>query len=217
METWWQVAIDEGSKLLVAVVLGGAIGFERELLDKPAGLRTNILIAVGSTLVTIMSVRMAGAEADPGRIAAQIVTGVGFLGAGSIIQSRASVVGLTTAATIWAVAGIGIAIGAGDWPLAVLATVVILSCLTLLRPLEGWRLWRRERLHFQVALERHEALPEVMSVLARADVAVEQTSVTRTPAGLDMNLTCVAKPHSNKELLASLVSINGVVSLSVSE
>ena len=98
--------------LLLASLLGGAIGWEREHSGKPAGLRTNILICMAATLLTDLSVRLApsfGGPADPGRIAAQIVTGMGFLGAGTIIQTRGTVTGLTTAATLWIVAAIGMA------------------------------------------------------------------------------------------------------------
>ena len=99
--------------LVMAMVLGAAIGLERELHGKAAGLRTNILICVGATLYTQLSLYLAGPEGDPGRIAAQIVTGVGFIGAGTILHARGHVSGLTSAATIWFVAAIGIAVGAG--------------------------------------------------------------------------------------------------------
>ena len=109
-------------KLLLAVILGGLIGLEREIAGKPAGLRTNILICVGAALLTDVSVQI-GASASPGlprvgdpaRIAAQIVTGIGFIGAGTIMQAKGTVIGLTSAATIWVVAAIGMAIGAGQY------------------------------------------------------------------------------------------------------
>jgi len=98
-------------QLSLATLFGGAIGLERELGGKPAGLRTNILICIGSVLYTKLSITMAGGNADPTRIAAQIVTGVGFIGAGTILHARGAVVGLTSAATIWVVAAIGVALG----------------------------------------------------------------------------------------------------------
>lgn len=121
-------------KLLVAILCGGLIGVEREINDKPAGLRTNILICVGATIFMILSMEMPslagpGMIADPGRIGAQIVTGIGFLGAGAIIHSRASVHGLTTAATIWIVASIGMAVGIGMFAFSIMATAVILFVL----------------------------------------------------------------------------------------
>src|SRR5207237_5928656 len=105
-------------KLALAVVLGGAIGLEREIKGKPAGLRTNILICVGSALLTDVSMRIGLVDGgprigDPARLAAQIVSGIGFIGAGTIMQGGGMVTGLTSAATIWVVASLGIAIGAG--------------------------------------------------------------------------------------------------------
>ncbi|CUS88767.1 MgtC/SapB family protein, partial [Candidatus Kryptonium thompsonii] len=102
-------------KFFLAIVFGGLIGLERELKGKPAGFRTNILICLGSTLYMILSMKIAG---DPGRIAAQVVTGIGFIGAGTIIQARGTITGLTTAATIFVVASIGLAIGSNQIILA---------------------------------------------------------------------------------------------------
>jgi putative Mg2+ transporter-C (MgtC) family protein len=120
-------------KLSLAVVLGGAIGLEREIAGKPAGLRTNILICMGAALLTDVSIGMTTVGGvrvgDPSRLAAQIITGIGFLGAGSIMQARGTITGLTTAATIWVVAAIGITVGAGHYLEAagagVLVTVVL--------------------------------------------------------------------------------------------
>jgi putative Mg2+ transporter-C (MgtC) family protein len=124
--------------LLLATVLGGAIGVERELSQKPAGLRTNILICLAATLLTDLSVEAAAASAaDPTRIAAQIVTGVGFLGAGTIIQARGTVTGLTSAATLWIVATIGMAIGFGAVTEALGTTVLVLLILIPLRRVEA--------------------------------------------------------------------------------
>lgn len=118
--------------LLFAVLLGGAVGFERERRGKAAGLRTNILICVGAALFTRLSIELAGNGGDPGRIAAQIVTGVGFLGAGTIIRARGHITGLTSAATIWMVAAIGMGIGAGRLYEAAGATLLVIAVLGLL-------------------------------------------------------------------------------------
>jgi len=124
--------------LILATVLGGAIGWEREHAQKPAGLRTNILICLAATLFTDISIQAGSAPGvgDPGRIAAQIVTGVGFLGAGTIIQSRGTVTGLTTAATFWIVAAIGMAIGYGAYVEAAGTTLLVLLTLIPLRGFE---------------------------------------------------------------------------------
>lgn len=130
MEVNWPDVIS----LLAAAVLGGVIGLERELRGKAAGLRTNILICLGSCIFTIISTGLCGS--DPGRIAAQIVAGIGFLGAGAIIHSGIGIHGLTTAAGIWVVASIGMACGAGFYFLAVSATALTLIVLLLLPPFE---------------------------------------------------------------------------------
>ncbi len=118
-------------RLLLATVLGGAIGLQRELSGKEAGLRTDMLICLGSALLTVLSL-YAFPGSDPSRIAAGIATGLGFIGAGVILHRTGGVVvGLTTAATIWTVAGIGIAAGAGKYLISVAATVLVLVILLL--------------------------------------------------------------------------------------
>ena len=124
-------------RLLTAALLGSLLGFEREVRQKSAGLRTNILISVGSALFTLMSYELAeGAAADPSRIAAQIVTGIGFLGAGAIMRTDSGVQGLTTAATVWVNAAVGVAAGGGEYHIAFIATAVTLASLLVLNPLE---------------------------------------------------------------------------------
>lgn len=126
-------------KLLLALALGGMIGVEREIRDKDAGFRTLMFICAGSTLFTIFSVRAAqgsGLAGDPARIAAQIVSGIGFLGAGVILRQNGEVRGLTTAATIWLVAALGIGVGLGQYLYTSLATTVILLALFVFPALE---------------------------------------------------------------------------------
>jgi putative Mg2+ transporter-C (MgtC) family protein len=138
---------------VLAGVLGGAIGMERELRERQAGLRTHLLVAVGAALFTMVSAyawtdwRFSNEEGlvfDPTRIAAQIVTGIGFLGAGAIIRQGLSIRGLTTAATLWVVAAIGMAAGAGYYPAAVITTVLVLLTLWPLRLL-AFRISQRVR------------------------------------------------------------------------
>jgi putative Mg2+ transporter-C (MgtC) family protein len=123
-------------RLMTAALLGAALGFERELRQKDAGLRTNILIAVGSALFTLMSIEISGPSGDPARIAAQIVTGIGFLGAGAIMRTDTGIQGLTTAATVWVNAAVGVAAGGGKYHLALIATGVTLAALWVLEPIE---------------------------------------------------------------------------------
>lgn len=125
-------------RLLLAAALGAMIGLEREWNQKAAGLRTNTLIALGSALFTVMSIELSppNSVADPTRVASQIVTGIGFLGGGAILRYGGSVKGLTTAATIWVNAAIGVAAGGGSFRTAAVAAVTTLIVLRLLLPVE---------------------------------------------------------------------------------
>lgn len=156
-------------KLLLAAFLGGIIGLERELRGKPAGLRTNILIAMGAALFTTISLQMA-VNSDPTRIAAQVVTGIGFLGAGVILREHGAVVGLTIAATIFVVAAIGVAVGAGLWWPSVVAAAIVLVTLLALSPLEGW-LKRKRSNTSPGAAHYSSAERQTLNVLSRVEAA----------------------------------------------
>ena len=126
-------------RLIMAAILGGLVGFERETHNKrTAGFRTHILVCLGSALIMLTSIYMFisygnSTPVDPGRIAAGVVTGIGFLGAGTIIRSRVSVTGLTTAASLWTVAGIGLAVGCGFMMAGIATTIIVLAALYILR------------------------------------------------------------------------------------
>ena len=129
------------ARLLLAAVLGGVIGLERQLRHKPAGLRTNMFICFGAAMFTVLSKQLAGVESDSARIAAQIIPGIGFIGAGSILHAKTSVTGLTTAATLFVVASVGMAAGGGLYRTAFFATLIILLSLVLLGRVEAvWSL-----------------------------------------------------------------------------
>ena len=129
-------------RLLLSVILSGLVGLEREAKGRAAGFRTHILVCLGSTLIMLTGVYMAehyrglGVEMDPSRLAAQVVSGIGFLGAGTIIQFRDSVRGLTTAASVWAASGVGLAVGAGFYLGAAASTVIVLVVLHALHSFE---------------------------------------------------------------------------------
>ncbi|MFY9842767.1 MAG: MgtC/SapB family protein [Terriglobales bacterium] len=125
------------ARLLLAAVLGGIIGLERQLRHKPAGLRTNMFICFGAAMFTVLSKQLAGVESDSARIAAQIIPGIGFIGAGSILHARTSVIGLTTAATLFVVASVGMAAGGGLYLTACFSTVIILLALVVLGRMEA--------------------------------------------------------------------------------
>ncbi len=128
-------------RIAVAALLGGIIGLEREWTGHVAGLRTTMLVAIGSCLFTVLSVEafpIKGSAQDTARIAAQIVTGIGFLGAGAVFQNKNHVRGLTTAATIWLVAAIGMAVGTGMYFLATFTTIITEIVLFALKPVSDW-------------------------------------------------------------------------------
>ncbi|KAA3656900.1 MAG: MgtC/SapB family protein [Chloroflexi bacterium] len=146
-------------QLTLASILGGIVGIERELNGHPAGLRTNIMIASSSCLFTILSIKafpLTGAAQDTARVAAQIVTGVGFLGAGAVIQTKKAVHGLTTAATIWMVAAVGMASATSLYGLGIITTLMTTLVLTILRPLTAWLAAKSEvrQQHHQEVYER---------------------------------------------------------------
>lgn len=131
--------LDLALKLGLAVLLGGAIGLERQIAGKAAGLRTNILICLGSAMMMDLSLNLAGGDGrvgDPARLAAQVITGIGFLGAGTIMQSKGTISGLTSAATIWTVAAIGLTVGAGFYIEGLGATAMVMVVLLVLGNLE---------------------------------------------------------------------------------
>ena len=152
-------------QLTLASLLGGIVGIERELNGHPAGLRTNIMIAISSCLFTILSIKafpLVGSAQDTGRVAAQIVTGVGFLGAGAVIQTKKEVHGLTTAATIWMVAAIGMASATSLYGLGIVTTLLTTGVLTLLRPFSTWLSaksevrYQQHQAHFERMVEREK-------------------------------------------------------------
>jgi|TARA_Y100000310_G_scaffold208085_1_gene208587 putative Mg2+ transporter-C (MgtC) family protein len=117
-------------RLFIAVVVGGIIGYERRKVHKPAGLRTHMLVCLGASLFTVVGIT-AFSSADPSRVVAGIVTGIGFLGAGTIFRAKDTVKGLTTAASLWAVAAIGITVGLGEYVIMTTATVLVILILQL--------------------------------------------------------------------------------------
>ena len=194
-------SLDVVFRLGLAAVLGGAIGLERELREREAGLRTHLLVSVGAALFTLVSAyawsdwtfsAAAGLTFDPTRIAAQIVSGIGFLGAGAIIRQGLSVRGLTTAASLWLVAAIGMAAGAGWWQAATIATVGALLTLWPLRDL-AHRLVARVRPEDEqrlvVELEAARGAAPVLAALEDIGGRVSQFQLSETRDGRELVLT----------------------------
>jgi putative Mg2+ transporter-C (MgtC) family protein len=194
-------SLDVLLRLTLAAVLGGAVGMEREIREREAGLRTHLLVSVGAALFTLVSAyawtdwsfsTRDGLVFDPTRIAAQIVTGIGFLGAGAIIRQGLSVRGLTTAATLWLVAGIGMASGAGYWEAAVIATVGAIVTLWPLR-LAAHRILSRIRPEDQqrlvVDLVGRTGAAPVLASLEELGGRVSQFQLSESREGRELVLT----------------------------
>jgi putative Mg2+ transporter-C (MgtC) family protein len=179
-----------GVKIGTALLCGLLLGIERERKDKPAGVRTIVLITLGSTLYMLVSSLVGrhvmgvdlGADAvDPGRIAAQVVSGIGFIGAGTIIQSRGSIHGLTTASVIWVAAGIGLCIGLGYPLLAIATTLVVLGTLIAMEPLRRWLSVHGDEVQLEITLPNDSLT--VQRLLHTAEQhAIEREGVALTPS-----------------------------------
>lgn len=198
-------------KLLMAVACGGAIGFERELSRKPAGLRTNVLVCVGAALFMIVS-RHIGAGApytDPARLVAQVVTAIGFIGAGVILQSRGSISGLTSAATILLVAAVGITIGEGMFTVAVMTTVLIIIVLVLLRKVERAFVRRGRLFHYQLKTpDAPQALARLLDLLESEGLRMDDFSVKDSDQGYhELRFAVVTSLHKNSRLIKLLPEI----------
>ena len=218
--------IDIVFRLGLAALLGGAIGLERELRERGAGLRTHLLVSVGAALFTMVSAYAwtdwafstpQGLVFDPTRIAAQIVSGIGFLGAGAIIRHGLSIRGLTTAASLWLVAAIGMASGAGYWEAALVATVGAIVTLWPLRTLER-RLVRRikpsDEQRLTVELEGRQGAAPVLFALEGLGARVDQFQLNDMEQGRELVLT-LQFPSSTEATavtgrLAELEHVTGV-------
>lgn len=177
--------IDIMIKLALSVVLGGLVGLERERHSQPAGLKTHIILCIGATLLTIVSISMSrdlGSErlTDPTRIAAQIVSGIGFLGGGAILRLGATVRGLTTAACIWTVTGVGMAIGAGYYFAGTLVVLLMLFTLHVLGHVENVFITRKKfREMTLTARSSPDLLGNVEKVLAANNISIRSIEVER--------------------------------------
>jgi putative Mg2+ transporter-C (MgtC) family protein len=209
-------------RLALAAALGGAVGIERELREREAGLRTHLLVSLGSALFTIVSAYgfhaflSSGASvvrADPTRIAAQIVTGIGFLGAGAIIRQGLSVRGLTTAATLWVVAAIGLAVGAGYYSGALITTAVVLFSLYPLRIL-AYRVlirFRPEDARLLVEVPIGTSPGSVIDEVERAGMSIESIDVSQEADRRRLALDVRLPPETNPaQVVARIADVEHV-------
>jgi putative Mg2+ transporter-C (MgtC) family protein len=202
-------------RLAVAGALGAAVGLERELRDREAGMRTHLLVSLGSCLFTIVSAFgfhafLTGGgnvvRADPTRIAAQIVTGIGFLGAGAIIREGLSVRGLTTAATLWVVAAVGMASGAGYYAAAVMTTVLTLFALWPLRII-GFRIVERFRPEEKRVVVELDPGQSIRPLLERFD----EVRYVEVADELDRRVVTLEADHVDEQLVAAVTDLDYVI------
>jgi putative Mg2+ transporter-C (MgtC) family protein len=219
------VQFDIAFRLVLSAVLGGVIGIERELNDHPAGMRTHLLVSLGSAIFTVLSIYAfqsppgvnGAVPTDPSRIAAQVVSGIGFLGAGAILKYGTTVTGLTTAASLWATASIGMAAAAGAWLVAIVGTAIILASLGPLR----WMVRRLRKndqrvVRLQLGLHDLEDLGPVMTEVHRRRLDVVSLETERLGKGrYEVHLRLAMHSGSVRgEIIDSIGAMRGITVVS---
>ncbi|WP_263368206.1 MgtC/SapB family protein [Edaphobacter bradus] len=194
------------ARLLTACALGGVIGLERELRHKASGLRTNMLLCLGCAFFTMLSVVLAGdTNPDKGRVASNIVQGIGFLGAGLILHTRDRVVGLTSAATVFVIASIGMACGAGLYIPAVVATLIALVALALVGSVETRVGWKRHSMLYEVrGIDQNEMFASILRVLDRLGLRLNIVDRDKVGETQRVSFMVAASAKVHKRLLAEL-------------
>ncbi|MCK8816486.1 MgtC/SapB family protein [Natroniella sulfidigena] len=216
-------------RLLLACLLGGLVGLERERSYRPAGFRTYILVAVGSALIMTVSLKLPllyegvlSNPGDPGRIAAQVVSGIGFLGAGTIIREGFSVTGLTTAAGLWTVSGIGLAVGAGFYLNAVITTVLVMLTLTILNQVE-LRMYNDKKLcSLRIKIfDQPGSLGKIGSVLGENGIQITDASIEKCYKEANNVYINLKVQKTNKvepnQLVALLTDLSGVINVKIND
>ena len=205
-------------RLAAALLAGGAIGFERERDSQPAGLRTHMILALGAALVMILSINIAiefqGQDAEPTRLAAQVVSGIGFLGAGAILRFGFNVKGLTTASTLWTTAMVGMAIGYGYYLVSLFAVVIMLVVLTVVERFE--KKFVRVNIMRTVVIDVHDRegiLREVRKTMTKLADAIIAFNVQKSVKNKHMRLEIIARFNRSEKLedmMEVISSIEGV-------
>ncbi len=223
--------LDLGFRLVVAAVLGALVGLEREIHTHPAGMRTHLLVSVGSAMFTVLSIHGfvgvldpgQGAAPDPTRIAAQIVSGIGFLGAGAIIKYGTSIRGLTTAGSLWATSAIGMAAGAGQLVVAIVGTGIVLFSLWPLNWLiQRLRIGQERVVRVRLQLDALTALGEITRQLTSnrmelSGIQTQRTGKNRYEAELDVRLASGQRVEGLVELITAIPNVELLESASLIE
>jgi len=210
----WEMAI----RLLMSCILGGLIGYEREAHRKTAGLRTHILVSIGSCLIMILSIKIYESvqgftNADPTRLAAQVVSGIGFLGAGSIIKDGPSVKGLTTAASLWVVSGVGLAVGSGYYMGALMTTGLVFLTLTILSRFENKEYKSLVSL-FITTVDRPGQIGEIGSLLGVHNIHIRDIKIEEKKEFLGIIFRMhMPKTVNVNDVTTGLLSIKGIISV----
>lgn len=200
-------------QVAIAAILGGIIGYEREKIKRPAGLRTHILVCVGSTIamqtnIFLMANHLGTVNVDPSRIGASVVSGIGFLGAGTIIREGASVKGLTTAASLWAVACIGLAVGSGFYVGSIAGTVIILLTLTLFVRVERKISFSASAYSLEIITISHPGqLGKIGTILGKVDTKINEITIEPHDDNLSSVLVTILPPRDIK--ISKIISLLG--------
>ncbi len=207
-----------GLRLLLSALLAGVIGYERQASQKAAGLRTHILVCIGSCLIMILSIKLyknveGMTNADPARLAAQVVSGIGFLGAGSIMKEGPNIKGLTTAASLWVVSGVGLAVGCGYYMGALMSTALVFLTLTILHRIEKHH--HGKLLSIAVmAIDSPGQIGNITSLLGRHGVRIKDIRIEQNEERMIMHLLLEAPEKlSYNDMSGELAEIPGVRSI----
>ncbi len=207
-------------RVLVAAVLGAAVGFERERDSQPAGLRTHIILVIGAALAMCLSINLAVKYGgDPARLAAQVISGIGFLGAGAILRIGFNVKGLTTATTLWSMAIVGLTVGYGYYLIGIVITVIMLITLTLLNAIE--KRWVRTNIirSISIVAEDHEGLVKtVRKTSTKLAEQIDSFSVQKNVKNKRIRIQIVARVNKGEkmeDLTQAISSIEGIRSLKI--
>jgi len=211
--------LDISLRLLLAISLGGIIGLEREASHKPAGLRTHILICISAAMMMILSELLL--EGSPGltgdllRVAAAVIMGMGFIGAGTIIQSEGTVHGLTTASTLWTVSALGLVIGAGRYLVAVIFSVLVLAALVLFRRLEETHL-KKGLYHYQVKIkERPDILINLRKLIFHLGLKLVELNLRKDGNAFNVTLAFSSSEEKERQFNQSLLDLGDVLEIKI--
>jgi putative Mg2+ transporter-C (MgtC) family protein len=205
---------DITTRIILAAFLGGIIGLERQVKGKVAGLRTTMLICTGAALFMVISELVADRSGDKGRIAAQVVTGIGFLGAGAILHRGAGITGLTTAATIFAVAAIGLAAGAGFWAAALITTIIVIFTLFPLGKLELRIHTSYQTFHYDLnTTDVVKLMQEINSLLAEYRINMEDVTLNKRGEAYRISFHVTANPVASQAVMRRILATGTVASV----